>query len=161
MPKRKVTISHVFKTIMWPRRKLLAIGIVLIFISRLSSLVLPYASKILIDDIIPEGNMDLLYKLLGVVVLALVLQAGTSFLLTRLLSVEAQLLISELRAQVQKQILSFPVRFFDNAKSGELVSRIMTDVEGVRNLVGTGLVQLFGGIITSIISLGILIYISP
>src|SRR5690606_8130102 len=85
----------------------------------------------------------------------------TSFLLTQILSVEAQHLIAQLRVKVQKQIIYLPIRFFDNAKSGELVSRIMTDVEGVRNLVGTGLVQLFGGILTAIISLFLLINISP
>ena len=92
---------------------------------------------------------------------AIFIQAITSFVLTRLLSVEAQLLISKLRAKVQKKILSLPISYFDNNKSGALVSRIMSDVEGVRNLVGTGLVQLFGGTITAIISLFLLIDISP
>ncbi|HEX8040372.1 MAG TPA: ABC transporter ATP-binding protein, partial [Chryseosolibacter sp.] len=91
----------------------------------------------------------------------IVIQAGTSFLLTQILSVEAQRLISVLRAQVQRKILRLPVRFFDNSKSGALVSRIMTDVEGVRNLVGTGLVQLVGGLLTAAISLFLLIRISP
>ena len=92
---------------------------------------------------------------------AVFIQSVSSFALTRLLSVEAQHLIALLRVQVQKQIIHLPISFFDNTKSGALVSRIMTDVEGVRNLVGTGLVQLFGGILTSIISLGILIRINP
>jgi subfamily B ATP-binding cassette protein MsbA len=88
-------------------------------------------------------------------------QAVTSFLLTKILSVQAQYLISELRAQVQRKVLSLPIRFFDNAKSGALVSRIMSDVEGVRNLIGTGLVQLVGGSITAVVSLVLLIRISP
>ena len=88
-------------------------------------------------------------------------QAVTSFLLTKLLSVEAQHLIAQLRVKVQQKILSLPVSFFDNSKSGELVSRIMTDVEGVRNIVGTGLVQLVGGTLTAVISLILLIKISP
>jgi subfamily B ATP-binding cassette protein MsbA len=99
--------------------------------------------------------------LLGAVALAILLQAATSFLLTRILSVEAQRLIATLRSSVQKKILQLPIRFFDNTKSGALVSRIMTDVEGVRNLVGTGLVQLIGGLLTAVISLFILISISP
>jgi subfamily B ATP-binding cassette protein MsbA len=88
-------------------------------------------------------------------------QAVTSFALTQILSVEAQNLIAQLRSKVQSHILKLPIRYFDNAKTGELVSRIMTDVEGVRNLVGTGLAQMVGGILTSIVCLIILITISP
>jgi ABC-type multidrug transport system fused ATPase/permease subunit len=161
MKKHKVTIGHVFRTIVWPRRNIIFVGLILIVISRLAGLVLPYASKYLIDDIITKDNLPMLkYFLIGVVI-SIVIQAVTSYLLTKILSVEAQHLISVLRAQVQKQILRLPVRFFDNTKSGELVSRIMTDVEGVRNLVGTGLVQLIGGLLTSIISLVLMIKISP
>lgn len=161
MSKSRVTIGYVFKTIIWPRRKYVFIGLILIVISRLANLVLPYASKILIDDIIPKGDMNELKTLLVIVVSAVVVQAITSFSLTRILSVEAQHLIAQLRAKVQRHIIQLPIRFFDNTKTGELVSRIMTDVEGVRNLVGTGLVQLVGGILTSIISLVLLISISP
>lgn len=159
--KSNVTIGHVFKTLIWPRKNILLIGLVLIIISRLSSLVLPGASKYLMDDVIAKGNIEMLKTLLMVVGAAIIVQAITSFLLTKLLSVEAQRLIAILRAQLQKQILSLPIRFFDNNKSGALVSRIMSDVEGVRNLVGTGLVQLFGGILTAVISLVLLINISP
>ena len=159
--KSKVTIGHVFKTLIWPRKNILLVGLVLIIISRLSSLVLPGASKYLMDDVIAKGNIEMLKTLLMVVGAAIIVQAITSFLLTKLLSVEAQRLIAILRAQLQKQILKLPIRFFDNNKSGALVSRIMSDVEGVRNLVGTGLVQLFGGILTAVISLVLLINISP
>ncbi|MFT6756068.1 MAG: ABC-type multidrug transport system fused ATPase/permease subunit, partial [Urechidicola sp.] len=114
--------------------------------------VLPLQIQKLIDEIVPNGNMKGLYILLGLVVGALFIQAVTSFFLTRLLSVEAQHLISLLRAKVQRKLLKLPINFFDNNKSGALVSRVMTDVEGVRNLVGTGLVQLIGGSITAIIS---------
>ncbi|MEQ6122166.1 ABC transporter ATP-binding protein [Reichenbachiella sp. MALMAid0571] len=161
MGKGKVTIGHVFKTIMWPRKKLLFVGLLLIIISRLASLVLPGASKYLMDDVIAKGDLEMLKTLLIAVSGAIVVQAITSFLLTQLLSVEAQLLIAQLRAKVQKQIIKLPVSFFDNNKSGALVSRIMSDVEGVRNLVGTGLVQLFGGVLTAIVSLVLLIKISP
>lgn len=133
----------------------------LIIISRLAGLVLPGATKYLMDDVIVKEDLQMLKYLLIAVVAAIVVQAVTSFILTRILSVEAQRLISILRAQVQKKILRLPVRFFDNSKSGELVSRIMTDVEGVRNLVGTGLVQLVGGLLTAVISLVLLIRISP
>ncbi len=159
--KSKVTIGHVFKTLIWPRKNILLVGLVLIIISRLSSLVLPGASKYLMDDVIAKGNIEMLKTLLIVVGAAIIVQAITSFLLTKLLSVEAQRLIAILRAQLQEQILKLPIRFFDNNKSGALVSRIMSDVEGVRNLVGTGLVQLFGGILTAVISLVLLINISP
>ncbi|MEQ9307655.1 MAG: ABC transporter ATP-binding protein [Marinoscillum sp.] len=161
MSKSKVSIGHVFKTIVWPRRKILAIGLLLIIISRLASLVLPGASKYLMDDVIAKGDMEMLKTLVLAVGGAIVIQSITSFLLTRILSVEAQHLIAQLRVRVQKKIIYLPVRFFDNTKSGELVSRIMSDVEGVRNLVGTGLVQLVGGLITAVISLVLLINISP
>jgi subfamily B ATP-binding cassette protein MsbA len=161
MKKSRVTIGHVFKTIVWPRRNIILVGLVLIVISRLSGLVLPGATKFLMDDVIPNRNLELLKLLIIAVIGSITVQAITSFLLTKLLSVEAQHLISVLRAQVQKQILRLPIRFFDNSKSGELVSRIMTDVEGVRNLVGTGLVQLVGGLLSAVICLVLLIKISP
>lgn len=159
--KSRITIRHVFKTIIWPRKKFVLTGLVLIIISRLAGLVLPGATKYLMDDVIANRDLQMLKYLLIAVVAAIVIQAVTSFLLTQILSVEAQRLISVLRAQVQRKILRLPVRFFDNSKSGALVSRIMTDVEGVRNLVGTGLVQLVGGLLTAAISLVLLIRISP
>jgi subfamily B ATP-binding cassette protein MsbA len=161
MSKSKVSIASVFKTIIWPRKKLLFVGLLLIVISRMASLVLPGASKYLMDDVIVNKDFDKLYMIIMWVAGAIFIQSITSFALTRLLSVEAQHLIAQLRVQVQQKILSLPVSFFDNSKSGELVSRIMSDVEGVRNLVGTGLVQLVGGTLTSIISLVLLIKISP
>ena len=161
MSKSKVTLGHVFKTIIWPRRKLIFIGLILIVISRAAGLVPPWATKPFIDDILVKGDLRGLSQLLTFVTIAILIQAVTSFLLTKLLSVEAQHLISVLRARVQKHLLRLPTRFFDNQKSGALVSRVMTDVEGVRNLVGTGLVQLVGGILTSAISIGFLIAINP
>ncbi|MBT4775209.1 MAG: ABC transporter ATP-binding protein [Crocinitomicaceae bacterium] len=161
MSKGKVSIASVFKTIIWPRKKLLFVGLILIVISRVASLVLPGASKYLMDDVIVNKDYDALYNIIFWVAGAILIQAITSFLLTRLLSVEAQRLIAQLRVKVQQKVLSLPINFFDNSKSGELVSRIMSDVEGVRNLVGTGLVQLVGGTITAVISLFLLIKISP
>lgn len=153
----KVTMVQAFKTIIWPRRNLVFIGLILIVLRSLSGLVLPWQSKVLLDDVVPNKDMSQLYTLIAIVISAITVQALTSFLLTRILSVQAQYLISELRSQVQKKVLSLPIRFFDNTKSGALVSRIMTDVEGVRNLIGTGLVQLVGGSFTAIVSLVILI----
>lgn len=160
MAKSKVTLREVFKTIIWPRRRLLFIGLILIIISRVAGLVPPWATKPFMDDILVNKELDKLPLLLTVLTVAILIQAVTSFLLTKILSVEAQHLISVLRSKVQKHLLRLPTRFFDNQKSGALVSRVMNDVEGVRNLVGTGLVQLVGGILTAVISIGFLIYIN-
>ncbi|MBT7896268.1 MAG: ABC transporter ATP-binding protein [Flavobacteriales bacterium] len=160
MKKRKTTVIKAFKEFIWPRKRIIAVGLILIVISRLSSLVLPLKSKELLDDIIPNKDFDGLVSMILIVIAAILIQALSSFALTRLLSVEAQLLISKLRAKVQKKVLSLPISYFDNNKSGSLVSRIMRDVEGVRNLVGTGLVQLFGGTVTAIISFFLLLDIS-
>ena len=160
MSKQKVSFAWAFKEFIWPRKKIVFIGLVLIILKSLAGLILPYATKYLIDDVIPTKDMDALKLLLIVVVGAIIVQSLTSFSLTRLLSVEAQHLISLLRAKVQQKLLKLPISFFDNNKSGALVSRVMSDVEGVRNLVGTGLVQLIGGSFTAIISLVILIKIN-
>lgn len=157
---KNVTFGWAVKNIIWPRRKTLFIGLLLIIISRPAGLVLPAATKYLLDDAVPNKDFEMLKLIVIVIVLSLIVQAVSSFLLTRILSVEAQFLISELRVKVQKKILSLPINFFDNNKSGALVSRIMTDVEGVRNLVGTGLVQLIGGSLTSILALILLLQIS-
>jgi len=164
MSKKKnnnASLKKAFTTIIWPRRKYLLVGLILIIISRLASLVLPGSSKILIDEIVPNADIEMLKWLILAVVGAVTIQAVTSFALTQILSVEAQNLIAKLRSQVQAHIVKLPIRYFDTAKTGELVSRIMTDVEGVRNLVGTGLAQMIGGILTSIVCLFILITISP
>jgi ABC-type multidrug transport system fused ATPase/permease subunit len=160
MTKKKVTIASAFKTIIWPRRNIVFIGLILIIISRISALVLPWASKYLLDDVIINKDLYKMKLLIAGVVVSLIIQSATSFVLTKILSVEAQYLISSLRTQVQKKILSLPVSYFDNNKSGALVSRIMNDVEGVRNLIGTGLVQLVGGTLTSILALVFLLKIS-
>lgn len=160
MSKKKVSFWWAIKEYIWPRKQIILLGLVLILVRSLSGLVLPWKSKELLDRIIPAGNMDELYTVIALVCGAIFLQAISSFSLTRLLSVEAQHLISLMRAQVQKKLLKLPISFFDNNKSGALVSRVMSDVEGVRNLVGTGLVQLVGGTITAVVSLFILININ-
>jgi ABC-type multidrug transport system fused ATPase/permease subunit len=163
-PQKKISgasLRHAFEEIIWPRRKLVALGLLLILVNRLCGLVLPASTRYLIDDVIGGGNVSLLYTILALVGGAIAVQSATSYALTMLLSVEAQHLIANLRSQVQEHVLLLPVRVFDNTKSGELVSRIMDDVEGVRNLVGTGLVQLVGGTITAIVAFAYLIRIDP
>ncbi len=165
-PSKKISgssLRHAFREIIWPRKRLLSFGLLLIFVNRVSGLALPLASKYIVDALPPPGSGQppsdptQLYPILGAVTVAIMIQAATSFGLTILLSVEAQNLIAHLRAQVQQHVLQLPVRVFDNTKTGELVSRIMDDVEGVRNLVGTGLVQLVGGTVTAIAAFAFLV----
>jgi subfamily B ATP-binding cassette protein MsbA len=161
--KKKISgasLRHAFEEIIWPRKKLIAVGLGLILLNRLSGLVLPWVSRYLIDGVLGGGDPQVFYMLLGAVGVAVTIQAATSYSLTMLLSVEAQHLIANLRSQVQEHVLQLPVKVFDNTKSGELVSRIMDDVEGVRNLVGTGLVQLVGGAVTAIVAFAFLIEIN-
>jgi ABC-type multidrug transport system fused ATPase/permease subunit len=160
MKKSRVTIGYVFKTIIWPRRKLLAIGLILILIRSAAGLVPPWITKPFVDNILVKGETQKLPDIMLWLGLAILIQSVTSYLLTKLLSVEAQHLISVLRSKVQSHLLRLPTRFFDNQKTGALVSRVMTDVEGVRNLVGTGLVQLVGGVLTAIVSIVFLIKIN-
>jgi ABC-type multidrug transport system fused ATPase/permease subunit len=154
------SLRGAFSEIIWPRRKLVLIGLVLILVNRASGMVLPASTKFLIDDVLGGTRPELLIPILGALVVSTAIQAGTAFTLTRVLSVEAQHLIAELRAKVQRHVLRLPVRRFEETKSGELVSRIMNDVEGVRNLVGTGLVQLVGGLLTAVIALVFLLRIN-
>ena len=155
-----MSLKWALKEYVWPRRKMLSLGLVFIVIRSLSGLVMPYETKNLLDIVVPSGDMAELWKLIFFVAGAILVQAATSFILTRLLSVEAQLLIAQLRAQVQRKLLTLPISFFDNNKSGALVSRVMSDVEGVRNLVGTGLVQLIGGTVTAVVAFVFLIKIN-
>ncbi len=160
MGNKIVSYKWAFKEFIWPRKKIVLVGLILIIMRSLAGLVLPYASKSLLDDVVLSGDLSALWYIILIVCSAILVQAVSSFSLTRILSVEAQHLIYEMRKQVQRKLLSLPIRFFDDNKSGALVSRVMTDVEGVRNLVGTGLVQLIGGTVTAIISLVILIKIN-
>src|SRR5215467_6870738 len=134
-------------TFIRPRRWLLALGFVLMAVNRLAGLVLPVSSKRLIDDVIGKHHLALLFPLVGAVIGATLVQGVTEFSLTQLLSKEAWRLISELRMKVQAHIGRLPVAYYDATQTGALVSRIMNDVEGLRNLIGTGLVQFLGGIL--------------
>jgi ABC-type multidrug transport system fused ATPase/permease subunit len=144
-----------------PRRRLLVIGFVLMVIGRICSLVLPASTKYLIDNVIGKKQLNLLAPLVLAVVAATIIQGITSFANTQLISKAAQRLISEMRQKVQGHIGRLPVSFYDANKSGTLVSRIMTDVDGIRNLLGTGLIELVGGLLTAVLVLGFLLRISP
>ena len=143
-----------------PRKGLIVLGLVLMLINRISGLVLPWSTKGVIDDVMLGHHPETLNRLLAMVICATVIQGITAFTLTQLLSKEAQRLISEMRRKVQEHIGKLSLSFYDANKSGVLVSRIMTDVEGVRNLIGTGLVEFLGGLITAAIALYFLLKLS-
>ncbi|HEX6203328.1 MAG TPA: ABC transporter ATP-binding protein [Thermoanaerobaculia bacterium] len=179
--KRKIRFSTAWqeaRQLVWARRGRLALGLVLMVISRVAGLVLPATPKFLIDNVLggrpvevppplagvaaPLGRMSPgeLLTFLGIAVVAATLvQAATSFALSQVLSIAAQRAIAEMRRAVQAHVGRLPVRFFDSTKSGVLISRVMTDAEGVRNLVGTGLVQLVGGFVTGTLALAVLLWI--
>ena len=148
------------RALIWRHRKSLAIGLILTVINRLSGLVLPTSSKYLIDDVLGKGQLDKLPLLAIAVGGATVIQAITSYSLSQIVSVAAQRAISDMRIDIQKHVLRLPVSFFDSTKSGVLITRVMSDAEGIRNLIGTGLVQLLGGLFTAIIALGVLFYLN-
>ena len=138
----------------------LAIGLALMVVNRLSGFVLPWTSKFLIDDIIGKHQPQLLMPLAAAAVVATIVQAATSFTLSQVVSVAAQRAITEMRKRVQAHVLKLPISYFDSTKTGVLISRIMSDAEGVRNLVGTGLIQLLGSFMTALIALGVLMYLN-
>jgi len=162
-PQKKLQASHIYRDLrdlIWPRRKLFLLGLVLVFINRAAGLILPGSTKFLIDDVVTKQRQELLMPLAAAVGAAVLVQAVTSFALVQLLSMSAQRLIADMRIKVQQHIGRLPVRYYDANKTGALVSRIMSDVEGVRNLVGTGLVEFVGGVFTAIIAFGLLLKIN-
>jgi len=156
MQRLKAVWPEVWK-LMRPRRALLALGFVLMLINKVAGFVLPYSSKFLIDNVVSKGQTALLRPLVLSVLFATLIQGVTSFSLTQLLSKAAQRLIADLRRQVQTHISRLPVSFYDANKTGALVSRIMSDVEGVRNLLGTGLVDFAGGLVAAGIAVVLLL----
>ena len=146
--------------LMKPRRGLLALGFILMAINRLSGLVLPASTKYFVDNVVVKKQLSLLTPIVLGILVATIVQGLTSFTLTQLLSKSAQKMITELRRKVQAHIGRLPVSFYDANKTGVLVSRIMSDVEGVRNLIGTGLVEFVGGLMTAVIALVYLIHTS-
>jgi ABC-type multidrug transport system fused ATPase/permease subunit len=152
-------LPHVWALIK-PRRGILAVGLLLMAVNRVSGLILPASTKYLVDDVIGKHHIRLLTPIVLTVLAATVIQGLTSFTLTQLLSKSAQKMIADLRRQVQAHIGKLSISFYDSNKTGVLVSRIMSDVEGVRNLIGTGLVEFVGGLMTAILALVILLRIS-
>ncbi|MBI4540974.1 MAG: ABC transporter ATP-binding protein [Gemmatimonadetes bacterium] len=148
------------RALVWAQRRPLAIGLVLMVINRLSGFVLPASSKFLIDEVIGQQRGELLLPLAGAALAATLVQAGTSFELARVVSIAAQRAIARTRQAMQAHVLHLPVGYFDNTKTGALISRIMNDPEGIRNLVGTGIVQLVGGLFTAAIALLVLLYLN-
>ena len=161
-PKKPLKASHIYRELrelVWPRRNLFGLGLILTFVNRVASLVLPYSTKFLIDDVVQAKppRPDLLVPIVTAVGGAIIIQAVTSYALIQLLSTSAQRLIADMRMRVQQHIGRLPVRYYDANKTGALVSRIMSDVEGVRNLVGTGLVDFIGGIFAAVIAFVLLL----
>jgi len=148
------------RDMMRPRRKVLAIGFALMVISRVCGLVLPISSKYLIDNVIGKNQLRLLVPLVLAVLAATIIQGATGFAITQLVSKAGQRLIAELRAKVQAHIGRLPVAYFDANKTGTLVARIMTDVDGIRNLLGTGLIEFAGGLLTAVLVLAFLLRLS-
>jgi len=141
-------------------RTSLAIGLALMVVNRIAGLVLPWTSKFLIDDVIGKGHAQLLMPLAGAAALATLIQAATGFANSQVVSIAAQRAITEMRKRVQDHVQRLPVSYFDSTKTGILISRVMSDAEGVRNIVGTGLIQLIGSLITAILALGILFWLN-
>jgi len=141
-------------------RRSLTIGLLLMVVNRLAGLVLPWTSKFLIDDIVGKHQARLLMPLAAIAVAATLVQAGTSFALSQVVSIAAQLAITNMRKRVQAHVLRLPISYFDSTKTGVLISRVMTDAEGVRNLVGTGLIQLLGSIMTAGMAVAVLFYLN-
>ncbi|HEX7152975.1 MAG TPA: ABC transporter ATP-binding protein [Thermoanaerobaculia bacterium] len=162
-PKKKLQVDEVWreaKELIWARRGRLSAGLGLMLISRLAGLVLPATSKYLVDDVIGKANHELLPLLAIAAIVAIAVQTTTSFALSQLLGVAAQRAITEMRKNVEEHVLRLPTSYFDSTKSGILISRIMNDAEGIRNIVGTGLVQLVGSIVTAVLALFVLFYLN-
>ncbi|GLC25634.1 ABC transporter ATP-binding protein [Roseisolibacter agri] len=148
------------RALMWQHRRALAIGFSLMLVSRVAGLVLPLSSKGLIDEVIGKSRHDLLWPIALGATLATLVQAATGFALSQVISVAAQRAISDMRRRVLNRISRLPVRYFDEHQTGVLISRVMNDAEGIRNLVGTGIVQLVGGIVTAVLALGVLLWLN-
>src|SRR5581483_3495725 len=146
--------------LVWTHRARLTLGLGLMLVNRLAGLVLPSTSKWLIDDVVGQSQWSLLWWLAAAAGVATLVEAGTSFLLSQVLGVAAQRAISDLRKDIQAHIIRLPVRYFDANKSGALISRIINDPEGIRSLVGSGLVQLAGSILTAAMAAGMLFYLN-
>jgi len=158
-PKLKKVLPEIWALVK-PRRMLLAGSFLLMIVNRASGLVLPASTKYLIDNVMGKHQLYMLPRIIGVVVASTLLQGITSYTLTQLLSKAGQRLIAELRMQVQSHIGRLPVAFYDENRTGTLVARIMSDVEGIRNIIGTGIIDFFGGALTAIFAFAYLLHLS-
>jgi len=162
-PKRKVNLSSAWaeaRELVWEHRARLALGLVLMLVNRLAGLVLPTTSKFLIDDVIGRGRADLLIPLASAAAAATLVDAATGFALSQVLGVAAQKAIANMRMSMQQHITRLPTSYFDSTQTGVLISRVMNDADGIRNLVGSGLVQMVGGLVTAVIALAVLFYLN-
>ena len=148
------------RELVWAHRHRLAMGLGLMLVSRLAGLVLPASSKYLIDEVVVKERVELLAPIAFAAGLATLVQAITSFALSQILGVAAQRAITDMRKRVQARVMRLPVRYFDSTQTGVLVARIMSDADGIRNLVGTGLVQLVGGLVTAALGIGVLFWLN-
>ena len=161
--KKKVSAAAAWRearALIWAHRRRLAVGLALMLVGRLAGLVLPASSKWLIDEVLAKGRTELLMPLALAAGVATLVQAVTHFGLSQILGVAAQGAIADMRKRVQAHVLRLPVRYFDSTQTGVLVSRVMTDADGIRNLVGTGLVQLVGGFVTAVLGMGVLFWLN-
>src|SRR5437773_1704377 len=161
--KKKIRWSSAWadaRELVWAHRTRLGLGAVLMLVNQAMGLVLPASTKYLIDVVIVKGRTEMLWKIALAAGAATVVQAITSFSLSQVLGVAAQRAITEMRKKVQAQIARLPVSYFDSTQTGKLISRIMNDAEGIRNLVGTGLVQLVGSFITAIVAICVLFWLN-
>ncbi len=163
-PKKKKlqwsSVSREASALIWARRGRLAIGMSLMVVNRLAGFVLPATSKVLIDQVVGHRRADLLWPLAAAAGAATLLQAVTGFGLAQILGLAAQRSITDMRRSIEEHVARLPISYFDSTKTGVLISRIMADAEGIRNLVGTGLVDLVGGILTAIVALGVLFWLN-
>ena len=162
-PKRKTNVANAWaeaRELVWAHRGRLVLGLVLMLINRLAGLVLPASSKFLIDDVIGRGRAELLLPLALAAGAATIVDAATAFALSQVLGVAAQRAIANMRMSLQRHITRLPTSYFDSTQTGVLISRVMNDAEGIRNLVGSGLVQMVGGLVTAVIALGVLFYLN-
>src|SRR6266568_2722116 len=160
--KNRVSLSSAWrdaKDLIWTHRYRLGLGMLLMIVNRLVGMVLPWSLKFLIDGVITKHRSDLLLPLACAAGGATLIQAISSFGLSQVLGVAAQRAITDMRKSVQAHVARLPIRYFDSTQTGVLISRIMTDAEGIRNLVGTGVVQLVGGLVTAVLALGVLFYL--
>jgi len=162
-PKKKAFTAGALEEargLVWRHRKRLVLGLLLMLVNRLAGFVLPYSTKFLMDDVVGKGHWDLLPKLALAVAAAAIVDASSSFANSQILGVAAQRAITDMRKDVEAHVMRLPIRYFDSTKTGILISRIMNDADGIRNLVGTGLVQLTGSMLTAVIAMCVLLYLN-